>query len=79
MAPRGGPSPKAGPPYRVPGKMDPKSTTFAGELTPSNRSRQTPQAAAQNVPQGIGTGAGTRLLAGAGSTKPVHRNGRMGK
>ena len=77
MAPRSGPSPKAGPPYRFGGRQDPNSNDMSGPITPSNKSSQTPQAASQNVPQGRGMTSGASAIAGAGSGKRVVRNGRV--
>ena len=65
-------------PIGYPGaKQDPKSNTETGSITPSNKSSQTPQAAAQNVPQGQGETAGKGVISGAGSRARVVRNGSI--
>ncbi len=66
-------------PESVPGATDPKGNTATGPITPSNKSRQTPQAGAQNVPQGRAMTGGASVIAGSGSGGKRVMNGKMGK
>ncbi len=67
-------------PIGYPGpRQDPKSNSETGSITPRNRSSQTPQAAAQNVPQGRGMTAGAGVIAGAGHKIKRFTTGKLGK
>jgi hypothetical protein len=66
-------------PMNIPAAQDPKGNTATGPYTPSNKSPQTSQANAQNVPQGRADTAGASVISGSGSRGKRVMNGKMGK
>lgn len=66
-----------GVPYRPPATQDPKSNNAVSDITVSNKSSQTPQAAAQDAPEG--TPQRNSVIHGAGSGMRRISNGKIGR
>lgn len=65
-----------GVPYSTGTPQSPSQNDATGSITPSNKSSQTPQAAAQNIPQGTNMRGGKAVISGRG---PTRQNGKLGK
>ncbi len=65
-------------PMPIPGILNEKQNRTASPTTASNKSPQTPQAAAQDYPDGRQP-VGAKIVAGAGSRARRIQNGSIGK